>query len=280
MELLVGVLVRATSRNDDTQRLTDFRTIYIWRVHSPVDMCNFSPSSVSPYIGLHVFDTYKNELSTALNDRPCSKGVFDQIVRLAPEIIKRPEWEEVNAAFNALEKDAETAIRSLLQQVDSKPRSSQLSGAGWEKRSTAARFDKPKLSLGRHALQSLQKYLIFLRFRNRDMYARLLKLANAGHLFSTSSWGSPRTLHEIAQRGGDAHSPFLDWVKLLKSFTCFLSGDYASHKSFAFICDCIHRRYENMLDVDVCIGVAPEPDEYIMSASCFGDVEEDGSGKL
>ncbi|KAL5485627.1 hypothetical protein ACEPAI_6668 [Sanghuangporus weigelae] len=250
-----------------------------WLEACPVDMCKFSPTSVSPYIGLHVYDTYKNELSTALNDRPFSKGVFDRIEQLAPEIVKRPEWEEANTAFNMLEKDAETAIRSLLQQVDSKPRVSQLSGSGWDRQNTM-RFDKPKLSLGRHALQSLQKYLIFLRFRNRDMYARLLKLANTGYLFSTKSWGSPRALYEIAQLEGGAHSPFLDWVKLLKSFTCFLSGDCESHKSVAFICDCIHRRYENMLDVDVCIGVSPEPDEYIMSASCFGDVEEDGSGKL
>ncbi|EJD06363.1 kinase-like protein [Fomitiporia mediterranea MF3/22] len=217
---------------------------------------------VPPYVGLHVYDTYENELSKGHNDRLFSKGIFDKIEQLVPEIVKRPEWGEANAAFYALERDAETAIRSLLQQR------------------CTSRTEKTKLSLGRHALRSLQKYLIFLRFRNRDTYARLLKLANTGYLFSTSGWGSPRALHERAQLEGDEDSPFLDWIQLLKSFTCFLSGDYEAHKSIAFICDCIHRRYENMLDIEVCVGVSPEPDEYILSASCFGVVEEDGVGNL
>lgn len=242
-------------------------------------MYNYSPTSVPPYIGLHVYDTYKNELSTGLNDRPFSNGVFDPIERLVPEIVKRPEWGEANAAFHALERDAETAIRSLLQQVDSKPRFSQLSGLNWDKRN-ASRNEKPKMTLGRHALQSLQKYLIFLRFRNRDTFPRLLELANTGYLFSMMAWGSPGALHETTELEGEEHSPFLDWIQLLKSFTCFLSGDYAAHKSVAFICDCIHRRYENIMDIEVCIGVSPEPDEYIMSAACCGAVEEDGLGNL
>ena len=162
--------------------------IRVSRAPSPVDMRNYSPSSAPLHIGLHVFDTYKNELS-GLNDRPFSKHVFDPIEKLVPEIVKCPEWGKANAAFHALERDAETAIRSLLQQVNSKPRFSQLSGLNWDKRGMP-HSEKPKLNLGRHALISLQKYLLFLRFRNCDDFQRLLKLASSGYriLFSMRDW--------------------------------------------------------------------------------------------
>ncbi|KAH8109534.1 kinase-like protein [Phellopilus nigrolimitatus] len=234
-------------------------------------------SSIPPYVGLHVYDTYKNELTTGLSDHPFSRGVFDQIRRHVPEVTEDPAWEEANSAFRALENDSETAIRSLLQQLNSKTRLSQMYGLSSAKKND--RSDKPKLSLGRHSVQALQKYLIFLRFRNRDTYEKLLKLANEGSLF-LRNWGTHRSWKHPIWLGNDKRQPFSDWIELLKSFTCFFTGSDSKKCTVAFIFDCIHRRFKNIQDAEICIGISSEPDEYILSASCFGVVEEDGVGNL
>lgn len=227
-----------------------------------------------PHAGLHAFDTYTNELKTGVNKRPFSNGIFDGIKGAHPEITDCPEWERANAAFYSLEKDAETAIRCLLQQVNSRPRLPKVYSPG-----PAARLDRPKLSLGRHALQALQKYLIFLRFRNRDTYLNLLQRARLGALFVRDTSlrlyeRQPRwpTLPHI-----DRTESLSDWVELLRSFTCYFTGNASEHKPISFIRECIHNRYESIQNAEICIGLAVEPDEFVLSPSCFGEVEGDNA---
>ncbi|THH05918.1 hypothetical protein EW145_g4447 [Phellinidium pouzarii] len=247
------------------------------KARGPVGLQNITPFSVPPHVGLHIYDTYKNELTTGLNHYPFSRDVFDQIKRYEPEITKQPEWDTACSAFRAFEKDAETAIRSLVQQVNSKPRHSQLYGVS--SASEAIRSVKPKLSLGRHAMQSLQKYLIFLRFRNRDTYAKLLKLASEGCLFLRDR-NADLSRFQRLRPGDNRRESMTDWKELLKSFIIFFSTDPSQHRTTSFVHECIHRRYENIQDAEICIGLASEPDEYILSAACFGVVEEDGAGNL
>ncbi|KAI5117036.1 hypothetical protein M0805_004743 [Coniferiporia weirii] len=273
-----------------------------WLEACPVDLQNLAPFSAPPHVGLHVFDTYRNELSTGLSDHRAfsrESGVFDHILCAAPAVEHTPEWHAACTAFRALEKDAETAIRSLIQQVDSKPRFSHMYGAGMGTgmgmglgsagthgnrtgAGSAAHGDtRARLSLGRHALQSLQRYLLFLRFRNRETYKKLLELTGGGGLFLSHRIASLPAHERVQLRSCDGHShePLSDWKKLLRNFTAFLSGS-TENKPISFIRECIHRRYESMQDAEICIGLAAEPDEYILSASCFGVVEEDGVGNL
>ena len=212
--------------------------------------------------GLHVFDVNKNELSTGSNKHPYSFEPFDPIRRAVPRIVDKPEWVAANNAFSALEREAETAIRSLMQQVDTKLQPSKLYGINTS-RKDLRKLGKSQLSLGIHALQSLQKYLIFLRFRNRREFWTLLKLST-----KSQHGGSLSTLKE-------KNREHLDTRKLLESFTCFLTQDYIAHQNISFVADCIHKNYKNLGEAELCLGVSPEPDEYILSPACFGDVGGD-----
>ena len=118
-------------------------------------------------------------------------------------------------------------------------------------------------------------YLIFLRFRNSYRYGKILKLANDGSLFlrRRASLLSPK--HYPMRLGDDKRDPLSDWVGILKGFACFFNASSLTRcETYNFICESIHRRYNNIQEAEICVGVASEPDEYILSASCFGFVEE------
>lgn len=241
---------------------------------SPLDYSKYTPWASPPPIGLHVYDTYNNVLRSGLSDRPFSPGVFDQILSSVPEIEKDPIWKTVNSAFRALEEDAETAIRSLLQQSSSKSRPGPATTTSFAR----GQLGSAKFSLSRHSLCSLQKYLIFLRFRNRDTYVKLVQRASRGRLFCREQLPAVESYEvESNDRG-----PMSDFTELLKSFTNFLSRvPSCETSSFDFICECIHRRFSNIQEAEICIGLSPEPDEYILGASCFGLLaEEDGVGNM
>lgn len=261
------------------------RCICLMRTYSPDIKNNAFDTTLFSPVGLHLYDTYDNVLNAGLSDHPYSADIFDQIARFEPELTQHPIWETANAAFRTLEKDAETALRSLLQQADAKTRTA---GAQTHTYGVAnfmkpgqsrAVLDKLKLSLGPHALQSLRKYLIFLRFRNCRLYGKLLKLASEHSLFLRKRGTPSSPKHEPVRLGDEKVVPLSDWVELLKSFTCFFTGLAADRcETFDFVCECIHRRYSNIQDAEICLGVASTPAEYIMSASCFGVIEEGGVG--
>jgi len=233
-----------------------------WLDACPIDLSNYSPWTTPPSQGLHVYDTYQNVLKTGISECPFAQGVFEQIERYIPEITKHKAWTEANEAFQVLEKDAETAIHSLLHQVESKTKSNQPYGLAAAKQTW--RPESMRVTLGRHSLHSVQKYLMFLRFRNRDTFGNFLQRVSK-------------------RRKSSVHNdPLHNWTDLLRGFTAFFKGGTGDGdtEAFNFICECIHLKYSNIKSAEVCIGLAPEPDEYILSASCFGVVEEDGTSKV
>ena len=237
-------------------------------------MSSFLTSQVPPPVGLHVYTTSNKVYSKGVTENPFLRGVFDQMKDCVPDLVHHPLWDSTLSAFQTLEKDAETAARSLLQQADAKPRTSQLTGVE-PRRHISNRLDRPKLTLAPHSLRSLQKYLIFLRFRNSYRYGKILKLANDGSLFlrRRASLLSPK--HYPMRLGDDKRDPLSDWVGILKGFACFFNASSLTRcETYNFICESIHRRYNNIQEAEICVGVASEPDEYILSASCFGFVEE------
>ena len=169
-------------------------------------------------------------------------------------------------------------MRSLLQQADAKPRPrvQRPYGLSLGLGKPPSQLEKPKLSLGPHSMRSLQKYLIFLRFRNGPKYIKLLGLARAGSLFmrrrGTTSYPNE---YEVRLRD-DRGDAFSDWVEMLRGFTYFITGAPSECSgAFDFICECIHRRYNTIQQVELCVGVASEPDEYILSSFCFGEVVDE-----
>ena len=122
---------------------------------------------------------------------------------------------------------------------------------------------------------AVQKYLLFLRFRNSERFEKLLHSAKISHTFmqqaQTRTRYNPRT-HSVNPLQNE---PFFDWKSLLVGFTVFLEGTYDNHKDVAFICNCIHTHYDRLVSAELCVGVSLDPDQYIMSASCWGAVADE-----
>ena len=209
--------------------------------------------------------------------------------QLAPsELTDTPIWTKLNNTFNSLEREAETAIRSVIQQISTKSRTTTI---------TAKSLENVPLTLGRQSLQALKKYLLFLRFRNVDVYKELIQRARRGVLFgrrrraqssgptspkpaSSSSATSPPFTRSSSITGVDEYDELVNWVLLSESFVKFLEGGtYGENDShqFNFIYEVIHRRFSAIQEVEICVGVATEPDEFVLSAACFGIVDDGGS---
>ncbi|TDL14291.1 kinase-like protein [Rickenella mellea] len=229
---------------------------FIWRFWVDANPMDSKPWTGVPY-GLHIYDVYNDVVNIGCDSNlPCST-IFHHIEKDVPALLSQPIWHEANAAFVSLEKEAETAIRSLLQQVNSgRPPSGVPDARG-----------RAKLSMGRHSLQVLMKYLTFLQFRNSLKFCELLENAGCGQAHD-----GPCTCDGALSR----------WLVVLAGFTEYLGGNNGGKCSpeFDHVYESIHEKYRDIQDAEICVGMAAESDEYILKASCFGILEEDGSGNL
>jgi hypothetical protein len=203
---------------------------------------------------------------------------------LAPSaLLETPIWQILNSSFNTLEKEAETAIRSLIQQMTARTRT--------QATSSSKASEGAQLSLGRHSAQALKKYLIFLRFRNLEVYKVLIKRAELGVLFgrhkraqssepatSRSRYKSPSAPPNSPDVSETCeYDDLINWVRLSESFVKFFEGgtygENVTHQ-FKFIYEIIHRRFSAIHEVEICVGAATETDEFILSPMCFGVVDD------
>lgn len=203
-----------------------------------------------------------------------------------PEFIDTPMWTKLNKTFNSLEREAETAIRSIIQQASVKSRTSHAVNI----------LENAPMSLGRQSLQALKKYLLFLRFRNVnvDRYKALVERAKSGILFgrhrkraqsSEPSTPLPSSIPSPMSRASslvdeDDYDDLANWILLSESFVKFFEGGTYGESNthqFNFVHETIHRRFSSIQEVELCVGMASEPDEFILNESCFGVVDDGGS---
>lgn len=238
---------------------------------SPSPDRNFNPGTEAQPIGLHVYDPLKYELTSGCNVKR-SHNIFAQMESMAPpEFHEHAVWRRLNNAFTSLEQEAETAIRSVIHKVTAKSRSA-----------VTTSIEGTKLTLGKHSLRALKKYLLFLRFRHVDAYQELLRLAHRGVLSSgaskkTSLFGCSGAAASSGMNWSNSCSGLAGWVQLSEFFIMFFeggtSGDY-DVKTFNFVCEMIHPRFNSILEIELCVGMAAEPDEFILTSSCFGIVDD------
>ena len=240
--------------------------------YSPTSTVPLSDGSSVPFAGLHLYDAFDGELSTNLSASPFSRGIFDPIEKLAPATTSLKEWKDANTAFQCLERDAEITIRSILHQIQSKPEVSSAHGLRHLDEASSTNAKRPKMSLSTRATKALQKYLLFLRFRNSERFAKLIRSAKISHTFLQQSRTCSRYATVYHPGNPLQKEPFFDWKSLLHGFGVYLSGSHDEHQDVISICNCIHSCYDRLVSAELCIGVSLDPDEYILSPSCLGVV--------
>lgn len=214
---------------------------------------------------MHVYDVYDNELMELhqLPNEP--KSVFQDLKIDFLEIETRRALEYAEDAFSLLETDTRAALNTLLERTV------------WSEGSYAG---KKSLPYDRRTVETLRKYFVFLRFRNSEGYRQTVR--------------SLEQSHQIQQQDGNLYPAFRPLIAqhrlrfILRTFVEFFqhkSSDTSSVKpcleqtvpegaltnSFQDMMDLYCWR---MCDAELCIGVATDDQEFILSDRCFGSLDE------
>jgi hypothetical protein len=153
-------------------------------------------------------------------------------------------------AFSRLEAKAELAYDHLMQQVLSSRDSH-----------TNRRASIPMES---HELETLRRFFLFVRYRNSARYGTVLS-----NLVQTVTW-----------KNRLGHGVLLPvWHRIrrhraLTSIHAFLNHSTIQQPAPAMPSEDIYRCCWALLDAEVCLGVASEGQEFVMTDKCIGNLDE------
>ena len=208
---------------------------------------------------------YDNELSETYQ---ASKESTESIFKDLHFVSLQPETHQVlcdaESAFTRLECEAQAVLKNLLDQTV------------WSGESYAG---KKSLPFARNDVEILRKYFVFLRFRNSAGYRETVQ-----------------SLEESFQddpREGIVYSAYrplivqLRFRYILRGFTKFLNhtsadGDSGKRRqepptpgvSIDAFRDAMDLYCWRLCAAELCIGIATEDQEFMLSDSCFGTLDE------
>lgn len=194
------------------------------------------------------------------------KSVFQDLKVGSLESETLRALQDAEDAFSLLESDARAALNSLLERTV------------WSGESYTG---KKSLPCDRRTVETLRKYFVFLRFRNSQGYRETV------HSLEQES-------HQNQPQDGNIYPAFRPLIvqhrlrSILRTFVAFLqhmSSDGASLnpcteqpvtqgalvKSFQ---DMMNLYCWRMCDAELCIGVATDDQEFMLSDRCFGSLDE------
>jgi hypothetical protein len=209
---------------------------------------------------VHIYDVHDNELSETRHSLPQSGSIFKELNGdpASTEFVQAAEQ-----AFYHLEFKAESTLARLIELTYT---------SGTPTRTTSFCCD-------RKSVESLSRYLTFLRFRNSAKYREILQ--------------SLVVPVEEDHQGiiYPAYRPMITELRrraILREFVRFLRytaddsdpshprdprPDHRSASLDAFR-DAMNLYCWRLCDAEVCIGVASEDQEFILPDSCFGTLDE------
>jgi hypothetical protein len=168
-------------------------------------------------------------------------------------------------AFSLLESDTRAALNSLLERTV------------WSEESYAG---KKSLPCDRRTVETLRKYFVFLRFRNSEGYRETVR--------------SLEQSHQNQPQDGNIYPAFRPLIvqnrlrfilRTLVAFFQHMSSDGASSKPCteqAIPEGAVVKSFQDMMnlycwrmcDAELCIGVATDDQEFMLSDRCFGSLDE------
>jgi hypothetical protein len=212
---------------------------------------------------VHVYDVYDNDLWETEEMPPQSGSVLNYFETGAAS---KSLIQEAEAAFYRLESNVEATLTKLIERTYT---------SGTPTKLTSFPFD-------RKAIDSLSRYFAFLRFRNSAKYRQVL------HSLEEPIEENPKgSLYP-------AYRPLITEVRrrvILREFLRFLdhspeetSGHrsrgprpehhLASGPTLDAFRDAMDMYCWRLCGAEVCIGLASEDQEFILSDSCFGTLDE------
>ncbi|KAJ8496759.1 hypothetical protein ONZ45_g12335 [Pleurotus djamor] len=234
------------------------------------DICHTSRVLRDPRV--HVYDVYDNELTDVRDIPACSRSAFEDFrdesfVPMSVECLK--VLEDVEAAFHKLESLAEEALTTLFRGIPT-PSTSPNSP-----RTT-------RVALTRQQLDNIRTYLVFLRFRNSSKFAEIVDSLQQPTSYSHDTQDS--NAKSVFSR------PFFLQVRrrvIFEGILAFLKHSPGVSRRNSVRRrppmthdqrDVFHRAMEEycwkFCGADVFVGVASEKQEYMMSDTCYGTLQE------
>ena len=221
---------------------------------------------------IHTFDVYNNALSEA-QQAPCEPATIFRDLEIGPlDGETRKMLSNAETAFASLQHEAKLVLRDMLDRTV------------WSGEDYAG---KKSLPFSRHDVETVRTYFVFLRFRNSRGYRDIVASLEA---YYRSQPG------EVVYA---AFRPLVGQARLrhvLRGFIRFLThssedAEDAEDRGAAawrerdahpapapFSIDAFYEVMEtycwSLCEAEVCIGVATEDQEFMLSDRCFGTLDE------
>ncbi|CAA7264551.1 unnamed protein product [Cyclocybe aegerita] len=211
---------------------------------------------------VHLYDIYDNELTETHQVPKQATSIFQDLDIGLLEFRTRACLRDAEIAFTHLESEVQSVLTDLLNRTV------------WSGEDVAT---KRSLSFNRSDVETLRKYFVFLRFRNSAAYSKTVC-----------------SLVESSQETpGDFSSAFQPlivefWIRYILGniieFLCHTSADGPLVKtrpevptlsiSVSAFQDAMEVYCWRLCDAELCIGIATEDQEFMLSDRCFGTLDE------
>ncbi|KAL0948376.1 hypothetical protein HGRIS_010958 [Hohenbuehelia grisea] len=214
---------------------------------------------------VHIYDMYENELTETRRMPEKARSVFqdfhDEDMANHASLRCKQTLADAEAAFEELESDAEKTLLELMRSI---PEPSESHG------------HKTVLPMDKHAIDRLRTYLVFLRFRNCTEYTNII----------ASMRDRTPTIQDSAMLM--TFRPFFSQIRrrlILKSFLKFLRHPLQVREEDRPPPPPVHDRRDpyqeavnqycwRFCEAEVCLGIASEKAEFIVTNTCFGTLNE------
>ncbi|KAF5375946.1 hypothetical protein D9615_008211 [Tricholomella constricta] len=210
---------------------------------------------------VNIYDVYDNELTETHDPPSTTRAVFEDL-KASPST--QPLLQTAEQAFRTLESDAEHALSSMVERTYS---------SGKPTKTTSFAFNKKRLA-------NLCRYLVFLRFRNSAKYREILQ--SLEEPMGEQVQGQILPIYQSALV--EHHRRFI--LRGIIAFLLNISQDSVAlhpwdqplpRMAAALLVDfrsAMDTYCWRLCDADICIGVAADEQEFILTESCFGTLDE------
>lgn len=213
---------------------------------------------------IHTYDVYENELTETRTMPACARSAFDDFRDDSMTNECATVLAEVESAFMRLESLAEQALLELMRGIPSP---------------TSDSPRRAQVVLDRHHVDQIRTYLVFLRFRNSPKYAEIATTMcrPKSRSLGNSIFSRPFFL-QVRQRV--ILEGMLQFFKSCPGVSACTEQTEARRRPTVFNDerDDFHRAMQNYCwkfsEAEVCIGLASEKQEYMMTDKCYGTLHE------
>ena len=213
---------------------------------------------------MHVYDVYDNDLTEIHQPPKEAVSVFHELDLGFMQTETRHALAQAEEAFRSLELSTEEVINDLLNRTV------------WSGENC---LNKKSLPFSRQSVEILRKYFVFLRFRNSAGYRQTVE--------------SLEQDYRGQEKDGSVYSAYRPLVVqhrlryILRAFVKFLNhtsadGDTLRNKSEVPAVACSVDSFQEAMETycwglceaELCMGLATEDQEFILSDRCYGTLDE------